>query len=887
MRTLLRRLRYWINRRRAESELAEEIELHREVKQEELERSGLSARDAMAATRRELGNTLKARQDSRDVWGWTWIDDTIHDVRYACRTIVKMPILAAVVVASLGVGIGVNSAVFSWIQAVVLRPLPGVENPSAFYLVEPRAETGSYPGASWPEYNDLRARLRSFRELIAFRGAPLNVGEPDRPERSYGLLISDNYFSGLGLHAAIGRLIDHDDASERKPVVVISRGFWKTRLGSNPNVLGQPLRVNGQTLTVIGVVPEGFQGTVLAVDFDLWVPASLAPGLFTGTRELEERGQRGYSVIGMLQPESTRVQAQSELNAAMRQLAQLYPESNRKFEAEVLPYWRAPRGPQRLLASGLAILQGVMLVLLLAVCGNTANLLLARAAARGREIGTRLAMGATRLRIVRLLMTESLILGLLGSGIGVIIALWGTNALRAMRISMAIPIRFQTGVDATGLMFSILLGLACAVISGAAPALQLVRGDVQSKLRTTVTAAAASPQPRLRNAFMAVEAALALMVLMAAGLFFESFRETRIIDPGFQVEGVLLSAYDLTGGGAGHVQADGSIDPAFSRAFADRLLERLRALSGVESAAIATSVPLDIHGLPMASFRVEGRSSADGTPDRALINFVTPDYFRTIGIPQLAGPGFVALNDTTTLPQAVVNEEFVHRYLLDAEPVGHRFRRNDQVYAIAGVVKNAFYDSFGEAPIPIVYLSYRDRPRASGEIHLRTRPGAETLLAGEVRRVLHELEPGIPLFNVRTMSEHVETNLFLRRIPARLFTVLGPLLLFFAAIGIYSVVAYNVAHRITEIGVRMALGATVSDVVRQIVGETMRVIAAGTGAGLLIAFIIYIHVVPGGPIDPRIFLGIPIILLLVATAACWLPARRTAEVDPMIALKHQ
>src|SRR2546425_10124012 len=306
----------------------------------------------------------------------------------------------------------------------------------------------------------------------------------------------------------------------------------------------------------------------------------------------------------------------------MRELAQIYPVSNRNLGAEVLTYWRAPRGPQRLLASGLAILQGVLLLLLLAVCGNTANLLLARAATRGREIGTRLAMGATRLRIVRLLMTESLILGLLGSGAGVLIAVWGTNALRVVRLSMAFPIRLQTSVDATGLLFSILLGIGCAVIFGAAPALQLVRGDAQSKLRNNVTGVS---QVRLRNGFMAAEAALALLVLLAAGLFFESFRDTRTLDPGFQDEGVLLSAYDLSGGGAGHVQANSSIDPAFARAFADRLLERLRALTGVESAAIATSVPLDIHGLPMTSFKMEGGSSSDDpAPDRALVNFVTP-----------------------------------------------------------------------------------------------------------------------------------------------------------------------------------------------------------------------------------------------------------------------
>ena len=645
MRKLLRRFRYWINRRRAESELAQEIEFHRSLKQEELERAGLAAKDAAAVSRRDLGNTLRAREESRDVWGWTGLDNTIRDVRYAWRTILRMPILAAVVIVSLGVGIGVNSAVFSWIQAVVLQPIPGVEDPSGFYLVEPRAETGSYPGSSWLEYSDLRERLRSFRELLAFRMVPLNVGEADQTERRFALLVSDNYFSGLGLRPALGRFAEPTEVSERRPVAVISYSFWKTYFRGDSAVLGQSLRANEQALTVIGVVPDGFQGTVLALDFDIWVPATLAPALFGGSRELEDRNQRGYSLMGRLQPNATRAQAQTELTAAMRQLAQVYPDVNGKIEAELLPYWRAPRGPQGFLVTGLAILQALMLLLLLAICGNTANLLLARAAARGREVGTRLALGASRWRIVRLVMTENLILGLLGASLGVAIAVWGTDALRAVRISFSFPIRFQTAVDLTGLMFAILLGVACAVVFGAAPALHLVRGDPQTKLRSN---SGGAPHVRLRNALMAVEAALALIVLLAAGLFFESFRDTRTIDPGFRVEGVLLSAYDLSVGSSGHFQA-GRVDPKFSRSFADSVLERVRALPGVESAAIASYVPLDIHGFPMASFTIEGRPGTDSRPDRALINFVTPDYFRTLGIPQVAGKDFVALNDTNPI----------------------------------------------------------------------------------------------------------------------------------------------------------------------------------------------------------------------------------------------
>jgi predicted permease len=714
--------------------------------------------------------------------------------------------------------------------------------------------------------------------------APINFGETGSAERRSGLLVSDNYFAALGLRPALGRFPDPQDIAERKPVAVISYDVWQNRFGRGPDVLAKTVRLNDQLFTVIGVAPPGFQGTVLALDCDVWLPAGLAPILFPGSRELEDRSQRGYAVIGNLRAGATRAQAERQLAGAMRQLAQAYPETNDKLSGEVLAFWRAPRGPQRLFAAGLAMLQGVMLLLLLAICGNTANLLLARAVARSREIATRLSVGASRWRIVQLLMVENLLLGLAGAAVGLAIAFWGTEALRAARLPTMLPIKIQTSVDLQGLLFTIVLGLASALLFGLAPALQLLRGDPQTRLRAVATAA---PHRRLRSALMCAEAGLAIMVLVAAGLFFESFQDTRTTDPGFKPDGVLLSAYDLSVGAVGHFQAGGGVDPQFSRQFAATVLETLRGMPGVESAAISSYVPLDIHGMPMTSFKLQGGSATDSAPDRGLINFVTPDYFRTMGIPLLSGADFVALDDTNSAQQVIVNEEFVRRFASDEQVVGLRLASGTRTYVVTGVVKNSFSDSFGEAPIPMIYLSYRDRPRASGQIHVRTRPGSENLLSGSVRRAVTDLERGVTVYDVRTLAEHVERNLVLRRIPARLFIVLGPLLLLFAAIGVYSVVAYNVAHRITEIGIRMALGATARAVVVQLVGETMRVIAYGSAAGLMLALIVYMHVVPGRPLDPRVFLGVPAVLLFVATAACWLPARRAAGGDPLSALREQ
>jgi predicted permease len=800
------------------------------------------------------------------------------DLRHAWRSIRRMPVLACVVVVSLGIGIGVNTAVFSWLQAVVLRPLPGVADARAFQLIEPRQDTGSYPGVSWPEYRDLRDRVRAFPSLVAFRMAPLNVGETGRAQRTFGLLVSGNYFTALGLTPALGRFLRADEVARPggDPVVVVSHDFWRTRMAGAPAAVGQTLRVNDRSLTVIGVAPERFQGTVIGLHFDLFVPATLAPTLFGGSNELEDRSLRDYHAIGALGPRVTRTQAQVEVDGVMRDLAIAYPETNANLRAEVLQFWQAPRGPQRMLANAVAVLQGVMLLLLLAVCGNTANLMLARASARRREIGVRLALGAGPWRIASLVLTENLMLALFGCALGVAIAAWATDALRAVPIITAFPIRFQTYLDLVTVAFALGLAIVCGVAVSVLPALQLARIDPQTMLRAGARDAGRS---RVGSVLMAVEVGLALLVLIASGLFLRSFSDAHDTDPGFRREGVLLTAYDFTSNAAGPDARD----------FTRRLLDRLRAMPGVESAAVAAYVPLDIHGLPARSFTVEGHARSDGRPDRALTNTVTPGYFQTMEIPIAAGNDFVELADAKAPAQAIVNQEFVRRFLDGGDAsaaLGRRLDARGTSFVVVGVVRNSLSDSFGEPPTPVLYVSYRDRPTARGEIHLRTRPGAEALLAPSVERIVRDLDPSLPAYDARTLVEHVEKNLFLRRIPARMFLVLGPLLLVLAAIGIYAVVAHGVSLRTTEIGVRLAMGATARTVVLQIVRETLRVIAWGAALAWTLALLVKLHLVPG-PISLAVFIGIPLVLLTVAGVAAWIPARRATEVDVMAALRQQ
>ena len=792
-----------------------------------------------------------------------------------------MPVLAIVIVVSLGAGIGVNTTVFSWIQTVVFNPLPGVVNGRGFYFVEAVTDTGAYPSSSWKEYGDLRERLRSFDELTAFRMAPLYVGESGRTERAYAQLVSGNFFDVLGLRPAAGRLLAPADTARigGDPVAVISFDYWQSHFGGASDVLQKTLRANDQVLTIVGVAPRDFQGSVLGLSFDVWLPATIAPLMYAGSNELEDRAQRGYAVMGRLREGRTREQAVDDAAIAFRDLAAQYPASNTKVTSEVLPFFDAPRGPQRFFASALWFLQVIMLLLLLTVCGNTANLVLARASARQKEVGVRLALGARPWRIVSLLVTENLMLAMMGAALGVLIAMWGTEALRAVPMTGAFPVKFQTHIDGTTLLFAVVLGLLSGLLFGAPPAAQLADADPMGALRA---GARGNARSGMRNVLMGAQVALALMLLTVAGLFYRGFQDTQDTNPGFRTDGVLLSAYDLTG----RISGTDAEQALALRSFTDRLLTRLREIPVVEAAAIASNVPLDIHGLPSRAFTIEGIARPDGRPDECLSNIVTPGYFTTLGIPLLSGTDFAQLTESAAPRQVVVNDAFVREYLKGAEPLGRQITSRDRIYTIVGVVGTTTYEAFGEPPTAMMYFTYRDRTVSAGEIHVRSRPGLEDTLATIVRDTVRNIDPELPLYNVRTMTEHIDRNLVLRKIPARMFAVLGPLLLVLAAIGIYAVVAYSVSQRTKEISVRLALGATTDRVVGGIVAESMRVVMMGAAIGWLIVLFVDLHLVRGGAKDVPVLIGVPAVLVVVAALACWLPARKAAAVSPNVALRQ-
>ncbi len=798
-----------------------------------------------------------------------------RDLRQAARAFRRAPVVAAVVVGSLALGIGANATVFSWVQARILEPIGGVRGGARFHFIEPRGEGGSYPGTSWREYLDVRDRVVEMDRVIGFRLSPLTTGGTDGPSRVTAMLVSDNYFDALRLAPARGRLFSTRTAGgdDTTPdlAAVVSHRYWQSRLGAADDVVGHVLQLNAQPLVIVGVAPRHFQGTAMGLQADVWVPATLAPRLFDGSTELDDRGQRAYTVLGALRPGATRPAAQADLDRIMRDLTREAPATNAGITADVLPYWQSPRGPQRFLSAALTVLQAAMLLVLAAVCANAATLLLARASARRQEVAVRLAIGAARWRVMSLLLTESLLFAATGTALGALLAVWGTSAFRAVPLPApnGMTVELFTAVDWTTIWFAAALGVAAAFIVGILPALQLARLPPQAVLRD---GRAAGGRAHARDAIMVVQVALAALVLVIAAVFVRQLDDARTTDPGFDRDGVLLAAYDLRG----RVRA---VEPAAATTFANRLLTQIAALPSVDRAALAISVPLDIHGFPGRQYQLEGSARADGMLDRALTNIVSAGYFATMGIAMVDGSDFAALSDPAAPMQAIVNDTFARQH--GPRPViGRTLTTAGRSYRIVGVVADSRYNAYDEPATPFIYLSLRDRPSPSAELHVRRRAGTDAALANEVRRIVRDLDPALPLYNVRSLDDHVEANLVFRRIPARLFGVLGPVLLGVIGMGIYAVVSYTITRRRTEVGVRMALGGTPQRVTREFVADTLQMVGLGLAAGLLFAWIIVSGMAgtASGLLLPVI--GVAAMIGGVAFAASWVPVRRAARVDP-------
>jgi predicted permease len=833
------------------------------------------------------------------------MDSLIKDVRYGVRSLLKRPGFTLIAVLTLALGIGANTAIFSVVNATLMRPLP-VSDPDRLVFVF----HGS-PGSvfSYPDYAAFRDQNNVFDGLLAFGGITASLNSNDQTDQVTGAIVSGNFFDVIGVRAQLGRVISTEDDKTpgAHPVAVISQGLWQKRFAGDPTVVGRQLLLNGNAFTIIGVLPAGFDGLQMGAVRDLYVPlmmqASMRPPRagYSGEMNpdlLQVRGNRWLSSVGRLKPGVTSEQAQASLALIAKQLEEAYPTTNRNRGVSISALSESdnPRNRQQL-SSVARLLMAVVGIVLLIACANVANLLLARSSARTKEIAVRLAIGATRARIVRQLLTEGVLLATLGGAAGLLLAWWISRSLSATPPPAgALPITPQFSIDLRVLLFTLGISLLAGVVFGLAPALRASRPALIPALKDD--AAAFFERTRtfsLRNLLVVTQVALSVVLLIAAGLFLRSLQQAQAIQPGFDAERIVtlplninLLRYTRTQG----------------REFYRQVIERVEAIPGVEFASLARIAAVSggssvrsllIEGRAGSDnqFRSEGAGAASGDADSVSSNVIGPRYFQTMGIGLLQGRDFNA-QDTEDHPRVViVNEAFVRRHFPSEGVIGRRLSFNGPEgpwREIVGVVRTSKYFSLGEAPTPVAYLPLPQNHETGMTLHVRSTVDPSTIV-GAIRNETQALEKNLPLAAPETMSARIANSLYAARMAAILLAVFGALALLLASIGLYGVMAFAVSRRTRELGIRVALGARPADVFRLVLRQGMTLVIVGLVLGLVVAAMVtrlltsFLYGV--STTDVFTFTAIPVLLTLVALLACYLPARRATKVEPLVALRYE
>jgi predicted permease len=809
----------------------------------------------------------------------------VNDLRFACRQLVKSPGFTAVVVLSLALGIGANATVLCWIQNILWRPLSGVARQEELAVLVSSQGSGC---VSLADLRDLVQERKAFAGGTASMITSASLTVDRRPEWIEAQIVGADFFELLGVKPVLGRtfLPDEDRVPSGNPVLVISEPLWRRRFGGDPAVLGQVVDLNRHSFTIVGVVPAAFAGTMNGSAFDVWAPLSMIWEVRNqGHYFLTRRDARGWHNVVRLQPGVSLSQAQAALDTRAAQLAASHPDSNRDVRHRLLPLSQCPWGAQSVLGPTLRLLLVVSWGVQLIVVANVANLLLARAAGRHKEVAIRLATGATRLRLLRQFLTESVCLALLGGGLGVLFARWAADAFPLVFLPKAIAANVHLNLELAGatMTYAALLTLVTGSVLGLVPALLALRPNLYAALKEGGrTSQGGVSHHRLRAGLVVAEVALALVLLIGAGLCVQGLRQARRIDVGFDPDSVLLAGLQIGMNG---------YDPESGKAFYRRARQRLAELPGVEEAALASWFPLGLSGCKGWDAEVEGYQRPPGEDTTYEFAIVSPRYFATLRIPLLAGRDFTDADDTNAPAVAIVNEHFANRFWSGQNPLGRRFRTGGTWRTVVGLAKAGKYNRVDEGPWCFFYLPYQQGvPDLDLGLCVRVRGNPATFV-GAVRRAINELDPGVGLLRTLPLAEHAQLALFAQRMASGLLVLLGSMALGLAAMGVYAVMAYAVSQRTQEFGIRMTLGARVSDVVRQVLGDGLRLTALGIAIGLALALALA-HLLASflyglSPFDPLAFAGVPLLLGLVALTACWLPARRAAKVDPMEALRSE
>jgi putative ABC transport system permease protein len=798
----------------------------------------------------------------------------LKDVRFGVRTLLKRPGFTAVAVLTLALGVGANTAIFSVVNGVLLKPLPLRE---AERLVLVYETTPQMPRSyiSVPNLEDYRAGTRSFEGFATYVPQSVNLtGGGGEPERVVGAFVTSSFFPVVGAETTLGRvLLPEDDAAGGGRVAVLGHTLWQTRFGADPSVVGKTLVLNGEPFEVVGVMPEGFGYPVAAPD--VLLPAQKWPNYEVA------RSAHNCWVVGRLKPGVTRETAEEELRAVARRLEEAYPEDNRGRGVQVIGLHESVVEDIR--PALLVLLAAVGFILLIA-CANIANLLLARGAARQKEMALRAALGASRARLLRQLLTETLLLALVGGAAGILLAQWGVDALLALNPA-DLPAPEGVRLDGRVLAFSLALSAAAGFIFGLVPALQLSKTDLGASLKEGGRGAGeGSQRARLRGAFVVSQVALSLVLLVGAGLLVNSFYRLLNVSPGFDPRGLLTMEYRLPR----NRYPKGEQQWAFHREVA----ERVSRVPGVESAAIIRGLPFSGNGGSVTYAVPDRPASTRGQEPRALENAIDPNYLRTVGLPLLRGRNFDERDRAETAPVVLVNRMMAEQLWPGEDPLGKQiqFLEAKVTASVVGVVGDAKQYDLGELQRPQIYMPYAQNPHIFGTLVVRSR--LEPLsLARSVKEAVWSVDPEQPVWKVRTVEHLLSVNVADRRFVLWLMSCFAGLAVLLTALGIYGVVSYTVAQRTHEIGVRMALGAGRRDVLRMVLGRGMRLALAGVGAGLVAAFLVT-RLMSGllygvSAADPLTYAAVALLLALVALVACYIPARRATKVDPLVALRYE
>ncbi len=805
-----------------------------------------------------------------------------QDVRFGLRMLLKNPGFTAVAVLSLALGIGANTTIFCWIQTVLLNPLPATSDPKQLVVLVTTHGATTFDTVSYPDLKDYAGLKDVFSGVIGSQVTPALLNADGRSEWVFGQIATANFFDVLGVRPFKGRAFLPEEESKPggHPVLVISYGLWQRRFGGDPGIAGRVVELNRSAFTIVGVAPPGFKGTMGALQFDFWAPLMMHREV-AKFGSLNARTDRWLHTQARLQPGVSRERAQVAASILARQLERAYPKEDREIGIRVLPMWKAPYGGQALMLPVLQILTVVSAVVLLIVAANVANLLLVRATNRQKEMAIRLALGAGPVRIIRQLLTESLVLAMAGGAVGFLLANWGVNILKVFTPRSHLPIGYTFKLDYETLGFTFLLALATGVIFGVVPAFQAARPNLHDTLKEGGRSEGkGSASHGLRSAFVVSEVALALLLLIGAGLCVKGFDRALAMDPGFDPNHMLAAGLRI--GASGYDQQTGLV-------FYRRLHQSLVEIPGIEEAGLASWLPLGFEGGPGAWAEPEGYLRAPNEDLTVPYAILSPGYFAAMRIPMLQGRDFTDQDDRKSQAVAIINDNFAKRFWPGQNPIGRRIRTVGRTVSVVGLVKSGKYRSLNEPPRPFIYFPYQQGVwDLNLGITLRTKGEPEGMI-GTLQHVIHELDPGVEMWSSLPMTDYIQAAYLAQKLTTSFLIGLGVTALVLASIGIYGVMAYAVSQRTQEFGIRMALGAQPHDVLKLVLRQGMILTLTGVAIGIAGAFgltrLLASFLYGVSPLDPATFVCVPLALCFVTITACYLPARRATRVDPLVALR--